>query len=143
MKAPLAFVPGRWKNAPKDMGDTLISRPASKDPGDALRNAASELESRVDTIANALMGTEEFADAAGFASQMQKGVADHMSRQLAWFNMPSRGDVAAIGERLMVMENRLARIEAVLSRLAPPVKTAPAPRKPARSKKQSRKRKRT
>jgi hypothetical protein len=74
---------------------------------------------------------------------MQKGVADHMSRQLAWFNMPSRGDVAAIGERLMVMENRLARIEAVLSRLAPPVKTAPAPRKPARSKKQSRKRKRT
>lgn len=116
-----------------------ISRPASKEPGDALRTAISELESRVDTIANALMGTEEFAGAANLASnlqmRMQKGVSDHMSRQLAWFNMPSRGDITAIGERLISVEDRLARIESMLSRLAPAEKKAPAPGAPPRTRK--------
>ncbi len=110
------------------VGETPISRPASKDPADALRSAISELESRVDSIANALMGTEEFAGAANLASniqmRMQKGMADHMSRQLAWFNMPSREDITAIGERLQSMDERLVRIEQALMRLAPAEKKA-------------------
>jgi hypothetical protein len=120
-------------------GRVPISRPASKEPGDALRNAISELESRVDAIANALMGTEEFAGAANLASRlqtrMQKGVADHMSRQLAYFNMPSREDITAIGERLVAIDDRLVRVEHMLARLAPAEKTAPRAGRPPRTRK--------
>lgn len=85
------------------------------------------------------MGTEEFAGAANFASnlqmRMQKGVSDHMSRQLAWFNMPSREDITSIGERLISIDDRLVRVESMLARLAPPEKKAPAAGKPPRTKK--------
>jgi hypothetical protein len=94
------------------------------DPADAIRSAIAKLEERVDEVATALMGTEEFAGAANAASNLQlrlkKGMSDHMARQLALFNMPSRQDIAAIGERLMGIDERLGRVEAVLSRMAPP-----------------------
>jgi hypothetical protein len=74
------------------------------------------------------MGTEEFAGAANAASNLQlrlkKGMSDHMARQLALFNMPSREDIAAIGERLMGIDERLGRVEALLGRMAPPVRKA-------------------
>lgn len=80
------------------------------------------------------MGTEEFANAANLASNMhlrvQKGVGDHMARQLAYFNMPSREDVASLGERLISIDDRLARVEALLARLAPPEKKTAAGRPP-------------
>lgn len=85
------------------------------------------------------MGTEEFAGAANIASnlqmRMQKGVADHMSRQLAWFNMPSREDITAIGERLISVEDRLVRIESMLARLVPAEKKSPAAGRPPRTRK--------
>ena len=83
------------------------------------------------------MGTNEFAGAANAASQIQlrmkKGVSDHMGRQLALFNMPSREDISSIGERLMTMDERLIRIETLLARLAPPA--VPPAGRPARTRK--------
>ena len=88
-----------------------------------LGEAIAELEAKVDAIATAVMGTEEFAKTANMASalqlKMQNGMAGHMSRQLALFNMPSREDIAALGERVMVMDERLVRIEEMLQRLSP------------------------
>jgi hypothetical protein len=120
------------------------------DPADQIRAAIAKLEERVDTIGTALMGTEEFAGVATAASTLraraQKGLSDHWGRQLAFFNMPSREDIAAIGDRLMSMDERLARVEHMLARMAgpdpgakragpartrkPPAKPAAAPAKP-------------
>lgn len=89
------------------------------------------------------MGTEEFSKTANAAStvqmRVQKRVNNHMARQLAMFNMPSREDMTALAERIMTMDERLVRIEAMLQRIAP---EAPAPsagrpprtKKPAKSK---------
>ncbi|MEM6537710.1 MAG: hypothetical protein AAF668_08285 [Pseudomonadota bacterium] len=88
----------------------------------SLSDSIARLEERIDTIATALMGTEEFARTANFATnlqlRMQKGMAGHMARQLALFNMPSREDVAALGERVMDIDERLVRIEEMLHQIA-------------------------
>ncbi|NWG71368.1 MAG: hypothetical protein HXY23_07150 [Parvularculaceae bacterium] len=113
---------------------------AAPDSADAVRAAIAALEERINVIATSLMGTEEFARTANVAAQLQlrmkKGVNDHMARQLALFNMPSREDVSAIGERLMTMDERLIRIEAMLARLAGPAPAAgprpPRTKKPAK-----------
>lgn len=86
-----------------------------------LQEAIAGLEERVDAIATAIMGTEEFARTANLAAnlqlRMQKGMAGHMSRQLALFNMPSREDINALAERVMTMDERLVRVEALLVEL--------------------------
>ena len=127
----------------KDKGEIAIST-NTKDASDAVREAISNLEARVDSIATALMGTEEFARTANVASNMQlrvkKGMNDHMARQLAIFNMPSRDDITAIGERLMVMDERLIAIEARLRALAPEA-GKPASKSPPRTKRPAAKKK--
>ena len=69
------------------------------------------------------MGTEEFARTANAASnvqlRLQKGMNNHMARQLAMFNMPSREDIAALGERMMTIDDRLVRIEEMLRHIVP------------------------
>lgn len=94
------------------------AKPAGQDPSESVREAVATLEERVDAIATAIMGTEEFAKTANFAAnlqlRMQKGMAGHMSRQLALFNMPSRDDMTALAERVMTMDERLVRIEELL-----------------------------
>lgn len=116
-----------------------MAKSGVKDPGHSIREAIATLEERVDTIAGALMGTEEFARTANIANTMQlrvqKGVNDHMSRQLAMFNMPSREDINALGERVMVMDDRLVRIEEMLRRLTPVDAATVQRAKPPRTKK--------
>jgi len=67
------------------------------------------------------MGTDEFARTANAASnvhlRLQKGMNSHMARQLALFNMPSREDIEALGERMMTMDDRLVRIEDMLRQM--------------------------
>ncbi|MBY0422627.1 MAG: hypothetical protein K2Q06_10005 [Parvularculaceae bacterium] len=67
-------------------------------------------------------------------ARAQKGLNDHWARQLAFFNMPSREDIEAIGDRLMSMDARLARMEEALARLAGPA-AKPVRSGPARTKK--------
>lgn len=102
----------------------VISTKSAKDTGDSIREAIATLEARVDSIATALMGTEEFARTANAASnvqlRLQKGMNAHMARQLALFNMPSREDIAALGERMMTIDDRLVRIEDMLRQMTPP-----------------------
>ncbi len=93
----------------------------AKEPSESASEAIASLEERVDAIATAVMGTEEFAKTANLAAnlqlRMQKGMAGHMARQLALFNMPSRDDLTALAERVMTMDERLVRIEELLARL--------------------------
>ena len=116
-EARISGKPGPGKGA-----GAVGGKPA--DAADQIRAAIAKLEERVDTIGAALLGTEEFAGVATAASTLraraQKGLNDHWGRQLAFFNMPSREDIAAIGDRLMSMDERLARVEQILSRMAGP-----------------------
>ncbi|MEM9170238.1 MAG: hypothetical protein AAGC56_11355 [Pseudomonadota bacterium] len=115
-----------------------MAKEAGRQAGDGVREAIAQLEQRIDALATALMGTEEFAKTANAASNLQlrvqQGLSGHMARQLALFNMPSREDVASIGSRLMVIDERLERIEERLKAAAP--ETAPArPAGPPRTRK--------
>ena len=96
----------------------------STDPMDTIRKAMGDLEARFDEMSKAVFGTDAFAKASGAATEMgtkvQKGMSDQMSKNLEFFNMPSRADVTALGERLMTMDDRLVRIEDALARIAPP-----------------------
>lgn len=89
------------------------------------------------------METEEFSKTANAASSVQmrvrKGMNSHMARQLALFNMPSREDMTALAERVMTMDERLVRIEAMLQRMAPEA-SAQRTARPPRTKKPSPKR---
>lgn len=110
----------------------------NKDPMDTLRKAMGDLEARFDEMAKAVFGTDAFARTSHRATELgtkvQQGVADQMSKNLAFWNMPSREDVTAIAERLMTMDDRLIRIEEALARLAPaddtPKSGPPRTRKP-------------
>ena len=126
----------RAKTARKRRGRLAIS--GGRESTESIRSAISEIEQRIDDLARALLGTEEFAKTANAASQVQfmvrKGMNDHMSRQLAFFNMPSREDIEALGDRLMSVEERLLAIESLLHSMAPP---APKKAGPPRTKKPS------
>lgn len=118
-EAHISGKPGPGRGSKPGAADAKIA-----DPADQIRAAIAKLEERVDGIGTALMGTEEFAGVATAASTLraraQKGLNDHWGRQLAFFNMPSREDIAAIGDRLMSMDERLARVEHMLSRMTGP-----------------------
>ncbi|MGP1283415.1 MAG: hypothetical protein ACTS1X_10600 [Parasphingopyxis sp.] len=117
------------------------------EPLDAIRKAMSDLEARFDQMSKAIFNTDLFARSSGVGTELgakvQKGVSDQMSKNLEFFNMPSRADITAIGERLMTMDERLVRIEEALSRIAPadskaasgPPRTRKAPAKKAAKKK--------
>lgn len=109
----------------------------NKDSMDSIRKAIGDLETRFDDVAKAVFGTDAFGKASGAATEIgvkaQKTVADQMTRNLEFFNMPSRQDVTAMGERLMTIDDRLIRIEAILEQLVP------AERKPASGPKRTRK----
>ena len=93
------------------------------DPADSIRKAMGDLEARFDEMAKVVFGTDAFAQVSGKATEFgvraQKQMSDQMSRNLEFFNMPSRSDVTAIGERLMAIEDKLIGIEATLAKLVP------------------------
>ena len=81
------------------------------DPIEAWRQWLTESERQWNAFLNQLMGTEEFS--AGMARMMevslrgQKEAADLMGRWLESLNLPSRGDILALGDRLSALEARL------------------------------------
>ena len=122
-----------------------ITSRGAKDTADSRRDAIAALEARVDTIVTTLMGTEEFAKTANAATnmqmRMQKGMNAHMARQLMMFNMPSRDDITALGERIMSVDDRLVRIEEMLLRMAPEEPASKAARPPRTKKPRAKKKK--
>lgn len=122
----------------RNEGGDKISNSSSKLSASALSKMISDLEAKVDQIATTVLATDEFAQVANSANslsvRLKKGVADQMARRMATFNVASRDDVIALGERLMVMDERLVRIEKALGKLVPPDPVA-KPAGPPRTKK--------
>lgn len=108
------------------------------DPAALWRDAVAQWEKGINEIANETMGSSEFAKsmhgAMGTSLAAQKSIGDLMGRYLTSLNLPSREEVAALGERLSGIEGRLIRMTTLLERVAGPAGTSSAAPKVLRTK---------
>ena len=86
----------------------------SSDPAAAWRDMLGEWEKNVNALANKAMEKEDFAKlmgvATGATSNAQGALGELMQRYLSTLNLPSRAELAGIGERLGAMEAQLAQL---------------------------------
>ena len=86
----------------------------SSDPAAAWSDMLGEWEKNVNAFANKAMEKEDFAKlmgvATGATSNAQGALGELMQRYLATLNLPSRAELAGIGERLGAMEAQLAHL---------------------------------
>jgi len=100
----------------------MSDRQSPADPMDRFRELVTEWERGFDTLANRVMGTDEFSRTMNQVQNMQlraqKAFADNMAKHLANLNLPSRDDVLRVGEAVHEVDMRLARLEQKLDELA-------------------------
>jgi polyhydroxyalkanoic acid synthase PhaR subunit len=85
------------------------------DPFAAWRDWLDQAERQLNSFFNQVMGTEQYARALGqfndLSLNLQKNMGEAMSRYFASLNLPTREDLAALGQRLNAIEQRLADFE--------------------------------
>lgn len=90
------------------------------DPFALWRDTLSKWETGVNDLANKNMASPEFSQfvnqAMGMSVSMQHALGEMMGKYLTTMNMPTRADLAAIGERLQSIEDQLARLSAAVER---------------------------
>jgi polyhydroxyalkanoic acid synthase PhaR subunit len=122
-----------------------MSQPKDKprevaDPFALWRDWLVQSERQWNATLNELMGTDQFAQSMGRWMELylgvQKSINESLGRALTGLNVPSRDDVAELGQRLAAIDERLARIETMLER-GDPAANRPAPerRRPPRTRK--------
>lgn len=112
-----------------------------RDPGDMFREMLGHWERTSNEIVGKMLQSSEFSrgmnNATTLSLKLQQTMHEQMTRFLAAANMPSREEVANLGAGLRALDERLARIESMLSAAtgaAPPARERPRPprtRKPA------------
>jgi polyhydroxyalkanoic acid synthase PhaR subunit len=115
-----------------------VADPASPipDPMAAWRAFVTQSEQQWNTFLNQAMGSDQYSQTLGRMMEMyagmQKTMADQMAKYLGALNMPTRSDVMTLGDRLAMIEDRLAGIERMLARAdgAPAGSTAQEGRPP-------------
>jgi hypothetical protein len=89
------------------------------DPFAFFRQMVSQWENMANDYGTQIAGSPGFAQgmqtATAASAKVQQAANDAMAKALAAANMPSRGDIDAIGARLATIEAQLGRIEARLS----------------------------
>ena len=92
------------------------------DPSAQLQEWITKWEREFNKYASKVMGTDEFSKSINQMQQLQldaqRMFAGFMAKQLTSFNMPSRDDLMNISEDIRNLEQRLARIEALLEQFA-------------------------
>ena len=105
------------------MADSPV-RDFTLDPLALWRDAVAQWEKGLNDVAGQTLASSEFAKgmhgAMGTSLSAQKTFNDVMARYLTALNLPSRNEVAALGERLSAMESRLIRINTLLEHLVDP-----------------------
>lgn len=105
------------------------------DPMAMFRDAVTNWEKMANEWGGQFMGRPETAQAmhqaTGLALKAQQGAHEAMAKLLSAANMPSKGDIEALGTRIAAVEATLARIEARLNSGA--ASTSPAAPKPKRT----------
>ena len=90
------------------------------DPAEAFTKLVSDWERNFDSIANKIMGTDEFSQSMNqfqnLQLAMQKRFNEAMAQHLLNLNMPSRDDILRLGESIRAVEKRLASIETTLAK---------------------------
>jgi polyhydroxyalkanoic acid synthase PhaR subunit len=85
------------------------------DPFAAWRDWLEQTERQLNSYFNQVMGTEQYARFLGQFSEltlnMQKSMGEGMERYFKSLNLPTREDLAALGQRLNVLEQRVAALE--------------------------------
>ena len=118
-------------------------KPASGDPFDRLRALVDEWERRLDAVAGEVTGTDAFSRVMNQVQNLQlrtqRSFQGAMATHLERVNMPTRGDVIRVGEALLALEQRVARMEVLLLDIhrsldaegsRPPVSGPPRTRQP-------------
>jgi hypothetical protein len=104
------------------------------DPLGLWRDMLGQWERGLNNVANQAMGSDEFSRAlhqiTSLGLRLQQNMGAAMEKSLQALNLPSRGELVAISERIGRMEETLARIE---SALQTPAKTPDAAPRPART----------
>jgi len=94
------------------------------DPMALWRDAVGQWEKGINDVVGKSLGTPEFAQgmhgAMGTSLSAQKTFADLTGRYLTALNLPSRAEVAALGERMSAIEARLIRMNTLLEHLVDP-----------------------
>lgn len=108
------------------------------DPADAFAKLVSDWERNFDSMANKIMGTDEFSQSMNqfqnLQLAMQKRFNEAMAQHLLNLNMPSRDDILRLGESIRSVEKRLASIETTLAKKKKKKSGKEASKKPPRTK---------
>jgi len=115
---------------------------AIPDPAATWRTLLSQSEQQWNAFLNQAMGSDQYTQSMGRMMEayaaMQKNMAESMSRYLGALNMPTRSDILTLGDRLAMIEDRLAGIERMLTAAgtgaAPTDGTTAAAMRPPRTK---------
>lgn len=99
-----------------------MTQQTTSDPLERFRELVTEWERGFDSLANRVMGTDEFSRAMNQFQNaqlgMQKVFAELMGRHLANLNLPSRDDLLRVGQAVHEVDMRLARMEQRLEEVA-------------------------
>ena len=97
---------------------TAMSEKTPTDPFAMFRDMVNQWEKAANDYGGKIAGSSEFArsmqGATAFSMQIQQAVHEGMTKVLAATNIPSREDLAALGERVGNIEAQLSRIESAL-----------------------------
>lgn len=90
----------------------------NSDPGAIWQNMIGEMEKGFNSFANQAMASPEFSkvvnQVGGVSAGAQKQLGDLMEKYLTSMNLPSRAQMASMGERLQAIEGQLNQVMALL-----------------------------
>jgi len=111
----------------------------AKDPADFFRDMLGQWERASNEIVGKMLQTSEFSrgmnNATTVSLKLQQTMHEQMTRFLAAANMPSREEVASLGAGMRALDERMARIEALLMAATGAKPAAPDRPKPPRTRK--------
>jgi polyhydroxyalkanoic acid synthase PhaR subunit len=100
----------------------MADQAPTEDPFTFWRSWLADSERQWNSFLNQAMSSEEFSQSLGRLTDVyldtQRGLNDTMGRYLQALSMPTRTDVLSIASRLNEVEERLASIERLLTRVA-------------------------
>lgn len=111
-----------------------------ENPLDTWRQFITDSERQWNGFFREVLGTEAFSSSMNAFVEssltIQRMVADQLERFYETFNIPSHTDLVALGERMKMIEDSLARIETMVSAKAPAgaARAAVARKRPPRTK---------
>ena len=109
----------------------------TQNPLDLWRQFITDSERQWNGFFKDVLGTDAFSTSMNAwveaSLTVQRMIADQLERYYTAFNIPTHGDLVALGERMKAIEDTLARIEASMAPADAVSRTSIRP-KPARTK---------